>query len=149
MGIDPELFGPYLWGTMHFIALGAPAQFDEGLKTVYRSFYSQIPSIIPCASCGQHLTETMNALPIESSLTGSEALFSWTVDLHNAVNARLGKDQVSVTDARKIWMGKSTGLLNVTKMDNKNNLVLGLSVLMLLVFMGAAFYLSSTKRLRR
>ncbi len=30
--------------------------------------------------------------------------FSWTVDLHNAVNAKLGKPTLTLDDARKIWM---------------------------------------------
>lgn len=30
--------------------------------------------------------------------------FAWTVELHNAVNAKLGKPKITIDEARQIWM---------------------------------------------
>jgi hypothetical protein len=154
MGIDPQLFGPYMWGTMHYVALGAPAKFDEKDKATYKAFFSQIPGIIPCSSCGQHLTTTMNSVSIDDALSGNEELFAWTVELHNAVNKRLGKSTMSVSDARDIWMNHKS----INDSNWKNNWTGGaggstirnvaLTVVILSVLMGTALYVtkSSSKR---
>ena len=146
MGIEPTLFGPCMWKTIHFIALGSPEVFEEKHKAMYRSFYSQIYNVIPCASCGTHLVETMNTLPIEPALTGSQALFQWTVDLHNAVNKRLGKPIVSASDARDMLMGNSGGKSQIGK--NKYATI-GISFIVALFLMGIVVYALRSKRQRR
>lgn len=151
MGVEPTLFGPYMWATLHFVAMGAPATFDEKQKVLYKAFYSQLPSIIPCQSCGQHLVETMNNIPIEPALTGALALFEWTVNIHNAVNERLGKPKLSVEEARARLL-KS----DCTKSIRKNNYYnYGLITLVCILFgvLGMYMYLyfsiSRTKSYKR
>ncbi len=34
----------------------------------------------------------------------ADDLFDWTVELHNAVNAKLGKPKITLDEARRIWM---------------------------------------------
>jgi len=34
-----------------------------------------------------------------------EAFFSWGVELHNAVNRKLGKPEMTLDEARKLWRG--------------------------------------------
>lgn len=38
--------------------------------------------------------------------TSPGAFFAWGVRLHNAVNAKLGKPQLTIDEARKIWRSK-------------------------------------------
>jgi hypothetical protein len=150
MGIEPTLFGPSFWGTMHYVALGAPSSLDSSQQSNYKSFYNLIPFIIPCGSCGTHFTEVLNALPIDNSLGSSASLFEWTVKVHNAVNKRLGKSEISVEDAKKIWMSGSSSLLNLNlnfnkdfnKNDNKTDIVL--KVLLFLLISGAVIYIGKT-----
>ena len=124
MGLDPTLFGKYIWGAMHFTALGAPKTFDTSNASAYRIFYGQIPYVIPCASCGEHLKDVYAANPIEHALSSADDLFKWTVDVHNSVNKRLGKPQVSVEEARAYWMNlpssESSGILNKLDKSNKS-----------------------------
>ena len=40
--------------------------------------------------------------------TSPDAFFAWGVRLHNAVNAKLGKSELTIDEARKIWR-KSDG----------------------------------------
>jgi len=108
MGLEPTLFGRNLWAVIHQVALGAPAVMDASQSAAYMSFYAIIPQIIPCRSCGDHLLQTYTEIPIEKSLAGSATLFTWTVDLHNAVNKRLGKPIVTVEQAKAIWMGSQS-----------------------------------------
>jgi hypothetical protein len=146
MGIEPTLFGPSFWGTMHYVALGAPASLDSYQQSNYKSFYNLIPFIIPCGSCGTHFTEVLNAHPIDNSLGSSASLFEWTVKVHNIVNKRLGKSEFSVEDAKKIWMSDSSSILNLNFNLNKNynNTDIVLKVLLFLLISGAVIYIGKT-----
>ena len=39
----------------------------------------------------------------EPDFTSPDAFFAWGVDLHNAVNRKLGKPELTIDEARKIW----------------------------------------------
>ena len=121
MGIEPKLFGPYLWGAMHYIALGAPVVFDENTKVLYRNFYTSLPQLIPCNSCGTHFQEVLHTIPITDYLSGSSSLFTWTVYAHNAVNKKLNKPDISVTDAKNKWMKLSNISVNNLNSHNSHN----------------------------
>ena len=54
---------------------------------------------VPCGDCKAHAREILKTLP---PMFGA-GWFAWTVAFHNAVNARLGKPQVTVWVARKLW----------------------------------------------
>jgi hypothetical protein len=50
--------------------------------------------------------------------TSPEAFFAWGVALHNAVNAKLGKQQITIDEAYKIWR-KSDGLEVKTDIEQR------------------------------
>lgn len=102
-GITPNSWGPYMWGAIHLICLGAPEQIDSASQSAYASFFNQLPFVLPCATCGKHLQENLAKDPVEPNAGGKESLFAWSVRLHNTVNAQLGKSQMSLQDARKRW----------------------------------------------
>lgn len=51
--------------------------------------------IIPCLSCRQHFEQVL----VENPIPESDDFFKWSVDVHNIVNKRLGKPEVSYEDA--------------------------------------------------
>jgi 5-methylcytosine-specific restriction endonuclease McrA len=55
MGIHPDIFGPYVWASIHLICLGAPSVLDSSQKAQYKTFFNLLPSILPCRNCGKHL----------------------------------------------------------------------------------------------
>lgn len=103
MGITPNTWGPYMWGAIHLICLGAPEKIDQASQVAYATFFNQLPFILPCATCARHLQDNLAKLPVEPHLGGRESMFAWSVQLHNVVNSQLGKTQMSLTDARKHW----------------------------------------------
>jgi hypothetical protein len=75
--------------TLHVACLGchdykALAEFVEGY--VY---------IIPCLSCRQHFEKVL----VENPVPETGDFFQWSVDVHNIVNKRLGKPEVSYEEA--------------------------------------------------
>ena len=55
------------------------------------------PALIPCPTCSEDFRKIIEEYP----LTGD--YFTWSVDVHNLVNKKLGKPQVSYEDARRQW----------------------------------------------
>jgi len=149
MGIDPTLFGPSFWSTMHYVALGAPVSLDTIQQNNYKTFYNLIPSIIPCGSCGTHFTEVLNANPIDKYLASSQSLFEWTVKVHNIVNVRLGKQEVSVVDAKKLWLSQSNVNINknnsiIHNKSNNNYTDIIMKSIVLLFVLGLGMYIGNT-----
>ena len=103
MGLKPDHWGPYFWGTIHIACLGAPESLDEFEKVAYRTFITTLPFILPCGSCGKHFYELLQAEPIEQALKSRQTLFEWSVRAHNIVNKRLGKPEVSQINALRHW----------------------------------------------
>lgn len=145
MGIEPQLFGPALWGAMHYIALGAPESLDSTQQLQYKQFYMSLSQVIPCYTCRQHFQEILNKYPIDNYLGNKETLFIWTVTVHNAVNKDLNKPEFSVVDAKNKWMQSTNYNIdnlstNTKKIPSNNVYNLLLKILtILLIFMGGIY----------
>lgn len=126
MGILPKVFGPFMWATIHYICLGAPATLNNEEKEAYKNFFNNLPAIMPCHSCGVHLYQNLKILPIDNNLNTKDDLFKWSVDLHNIVNKQLGKKEIDLNEAKQIWLQKipSMNILSsseiITVKDKKN-----------------------------
>lgn len=102
--MHPEKWGKYLWKTIHYIALGFPNDPDNNTKNTYKNFYLNFWRVIPCHKCAQNYKDHIIELNIDPFLDSKEKLFEWTVLLHNIVNRDLGKKQLLLHDAYKIYM---------------------------------------------
>jgi hypothetical protein len=146
MGIEPQLFGPSLWGAIHYIALGAPETLDSNQKIQYKNFYMLLPQIIPCNNCGKHFQEILNNFPIDNYLNNAESLFTWTVIVHNEVNKRLEKPEFTVIDAKNKWMqNKNYNIDNLSTSKKTNSLhpmyELILKIIIVLLLFGGGIYI--------
>lgn len=94
-GFSPELWGPSMWFMMHLVAATYPDAPTAADKTNYMAFYKSLQHVLPCMGCRvgyQTITTTDPATKLTArQFTSREALFKWTVDVHNRVNAKLGK----------------------------------------------------------
>lgn len=133
MGISPECWGPYMWGAIHLIALGAPDEIDTATKTAYAMFFQQLPYILPCATCARHLQENLANSPVESHLHGRETLFAWSVQLHNTVNRQLGKPEMPIAQARAYWESVCKGAKETISVPTSQNVATNKKIIMLFV----------------
>ena len=56
-----------------------------------KEFLESLQLLIPCPICREHYKSHCVKVPIGPSLDSRKDLFSWSVELHNAVNTMLGK----------------------------------------------------------
>lgn len=98
--MNPKVWGPPVWTALHLIALGYPSDPDGPTRDAYRAFFASVGPVLPCAMCGDHYADNLVALPIDSALaSGGRALFDWTVALHNRVNVKTGKRELTPDEA--------------------------------------------------
>ena len=103
--IPPQTWGPFLWHTMHIIALGYPNKPNYAQKRAAKEFYESFVQLIPCPVCRGHYAEHLKANPVSPSLDSSKDLFRWTVKIHNLVNKDLGKPEYSEIEAIQFYHG--------------------------------------------
>ena len=92
-GFTPTTWGPGLWKVMHLAALVYPVRPTEADRRATKSFFLSLQFVIPCWGCRQGYIDLLHGkLQLtDAALRSRDALFRWTVALHNAVNAKLGK----------------------------------------------------------
>lgn len=96
---DPTVWGPHMWNTLHYVALGYPDNPSIIDKNQYADFFMSLHKVIPCITCAKHYQEMVQSLSVVPFLESQSSLFEWTVKIHNLVNKRLGKPEVTVEKA--------------------------------------------------
>lgn len=82
--------GVFAWAKLHSYTGCDPQWLD-----LWQFF---IPQRCDCKDGYQKILEEM-----PPDFTSPEAFFAWGVALHNAVNTKLGKPELTIDEARKIW----------------------------------------------
>ena len=111
---NPSNWGRRAWKRFHIKSLYYPDNPTVYEKYDAKNFYElEFSKYIKCTSCKTHYNQIIKQYPIR--LESRIALFYWTVDIHNLVNKKLGKPQISHLDAYKLWFG--TGVTNSTSVQ--------------------------------
>jgi hypothetical protein len=89
--MDPKVWGPHLWFTMHTISFNYPKNpTNQDKQNNYNFFYNLI-HIIPCSDCRKHYQDFFNKQPILNYLDNRDKLIEWVMDAHNNVNKMTNK----------------------------------------------------------
>jgi hypothetical protein len=84
---------------MHSVAARYPEHPTYADRARYKAFYESIVGVLPCEKCRVHHARHLGIIPIDDHLGSRDALFEWTVRVHNKVNAMLGKSSMDVHEA--------------------------------------------------
>ena len=101
---DIGAWGPQLWHTLHMVALNYPDAPSPDDKRNYKAFFESLQFVIPCASCADNYALHLRQLPVDRFLDNADALFAWSVHVHNMVNKSYGKRSWSVADAKRYYV---------------------------------------------
>jgi hypothetical protein len=100
-------WGPFLWGLIHTVTV---IDFEE--PQVQEHFVKQamerlknVAAFVPCSKCATHYLEHLNQLT-EEEVIQPMRLFEHMVDFHNQVNKKLNKPQISLEEAKELWVLK-------------------------------------------
>ena len=99
---NPDYIGPGYWASFHRKARYADTKDKK--EEVLRSIVQDIDKF-PCNNCRTHAIKYLKDNPISETLNNNNkySLFFWTVNFHNSVNKRLGKEIVEQSRAILMW----------------------------------------------
>ena len=98
MHFPPSVWGPFFWHTIHIVALGYPKSPTYTDKKCAKEIYESLAYLLPCAVCREHYREHITKNPINTFLDSRTDLIKWTIQIHNAVNQKLGKLEWSLEE---------------------------------------------------
>lgn len=134
--MGPDSWGPYVWASIHLIAIGAPEAIGDR-KQEFRDFVEILPSVIPCAVCRTHFAENLQKYPLKDEhLVSNETFFKWTVDIHNIVNQQLGKPVIEYESAKAQWS-------SICNKKTADYTLWWVSCIVLLVVIAVVFYINA------
>lgn len=109
--VAPEIWGPPFWAAIHLACLAAPKALDGERAAGYRAFLTSLQHVLPCKKCRAHYAQNLAALPLDDATIagGRDALFAWSVAVHNRVNAANGKPEMAPDAARALWTSVANG----------------------------------------
>ena len=100
---SPEKWGPDAWRKFHIKALTYPTNPRScDIEKVERFYQVDFFRYIECNTCASHYRRLLREHPIDARSMYS--LFKWTVDIHNRINARLHRPQISYYHAFNNWI---------------------------------------------
>ena len=100
-GSSPEIFGPAFWYTLHNGAVHYPDQPTEIARRSMFHFINSLYVMVPCVSCREHVFLFVKNSNVEYVVSSRYNLFVFYVALHNYVNKRLGRAQMTNDDAKQ------------------------------------------------
>ena len=99
MTLNPEVWGPHYWFVLHTIAITYPLNPNEVTKKKYYDFIQNLPLFLPNHQMGNAFSELLDKYPVSPYLDKRESFIKWVHFLHNQINLRLNRDEVSLQDA--------------------------------------------------
>jgi hypothetical protein len=90
--VSAEDMGPSQWTSLHNIARTLTLE----KMGAFKEYVKNMATLLPCGVCSAHFRKLV--VDTLSATTPQEAL-TWTIDVHNAVNKRLGKPVLSYAQA--------------------------------------------------
>lgn len=103
ISIKPSIWGPHGWKFMHYVSLGYPNNPSEEDKRKYKSFYTSLQHILPCAKCSHNYSHNLIKYPIDNHLSSRDSLVRWVIDIHNQVNNETGKKEYTYEEALSLY----------------------------------------------
>jgi hypothetical protein len=93
--MNQNIWGPHLWFSLHTISFNYPLKPTQKDKDDYKLFFIHLQEVIPCSVCKKNYKRHLNEHPIEGFLDSRKLLVYWVIDMHNMVNAEIGKKILS------------------------------------------------------
>ena len=78
--MDPDVWGPKLWFTMHTISLNYPENPTSQEKQSNEIFFNNLQNIIPCDLCKQHYSTYLKTHPVTKHLSNKMSLVKWVLN---------------------------------------------------------------------
>jgi hypothetical protein len=96
--LDPKIWGPHYWFFLHTISMSYPLHPNAVTKKKYYDFVQNIPLFIPVESIAGEFSKLLDQYPVQPYLDNKESFIRWMWFIHNKINKKLEKPQISLND---------------------------------------------------
>jgi hypothetical protein len=140
--LNPKVWGPHYWFTLHTIALTYPEKPNETVKKEYYDFIQNLPLFIPIENMGNFFSNLLDTYPVTPYLDSRESFIKWMYFIHNRVNKELDYKQLSLSESLEEYY-KNYTRYNTT---NKSNSIIikkeyiSFLIIIILFFLAIYYY---------
>lgn len=96
--LDPKIWGPHYWFFIHTVAMTYPVRPNTITKKKYYEFIQNLPLFIPIENMSGEFSKLIDKYPVTPYLDNRESLIRWTHFIHNKINQKLEKPQISLNE---------------------------------------------------
>lgn len=96
--LDPNVWGPHFWFFLHSISMSYPNRPNAVTKKKYYDFILNIPLFIPVEHISTVMSKLLDEYPVLPYLDNRESLVRWMWFIHNKINQKLEKPQITLND---------------------------------------------------
>jgi hypothetical protein len=123
MNFEPEIWGPHYWFFLHTVSESYPIHPTSVTKKKYYDLILNFPLFIPNQEIGNKFSQMLDKYPVSPYLDSRDSFVRWVHFIHNRMNTKLGKEQMSMELAlekyRNFYKPKKV-LLHETIMTRKH-----------------------------
>jgi len=99
--LDPKVWGPHMWFFINTIAMTYPNRPNAITKKKYYDFMQNLPMFIPIEHMSGEFSKLLDEYPIQPYLDTKESFIRWIWFIHNKINEKLEKPQITLNDFYK------------------------------------------------
>ncbi len=115
-GLNPQLWGPALWFSLHSIAAGFPvgnSVDDQQRKARYKDFFLSMIDVLPCKSCRLNARNQAILFDVDFTQLSRKQVELLVFEFHNRVNAKINKSTIQ----QKVWDNHTRFLYESCRFD--------------------------------
>jgi hypothetical protein len=101
--LNPEIWGPHYWFFLHTAAMNYSTMPTETLRKKYYELVQNFALFIPDVEVANEFLKLLDTYPVTPYLENRQSLIHWTHFIHNKVNAKLGKREMSLQESLEAY----------------------------------------------
>lgn len=102
--MDAAVWGPPYWFFLHTVAHTYPEVPNAVTKRKYYDLIQNMPLFLPDAEIGNRFSGMLDAYPVSPYLDSRDSFVRWVHFVHNKVNQRVGKREVSLAEGIALYL---------------------------------------------
>jgi len=97
MILSPRIWGPHYWFFLHTSAMAYPIKPNTVIKKKFYEFIQNFSLFIPDKKISVSFSKLIDKYPVSPYLDSRDSFIRWTHFIHNKVNRKLEKPQISIS----------------------------------------------------
>jgi hypothetical protein len=132
---DPVVWGPHFWFVLMTMAVSYPLKANEVTQKKYYDYITNLPLFIPHPQIGNSFSGLLDKYPVSPYLEGKDSFIKWVHFIHNKINIKLGKDEITLTEALDAYYDqyKPKEIILREQIKYRKKLIFGVIIIILLI----------------